>query len=59
MNLNELKMAHPMPWRYALIGPNVQLLDAAGKELPMFVMLDFACEITRQVAAQAPQATPV
>lgn len=56
MNIDEIKRLHPMPWRYLLLGNNVQLQDATGKELPMFLMLDFACMITHQMAAQSQKA---
>lgn len=56
MNIDEIKRHHPMPWRYLLMGNNVQLQDATGKELPMFLMLDFACMISGQIAAQSQKA---
>lgn len=53
MNMDEIKRLHPMPWRYMLMGNNVQLVDSAGKELPMFLMLDFVSFITTQIAGQS------
>lgn len=52
MNLGEIKERHPMPWRYAMIGNNVQIVDAKGEELPLFLMLDFVSMITAAMAKQ-------
>lgn len=52
MNLNQMKQAHPMPWRYVVIGNSVQLVDAAGVELSMFLMLDFVTMVTTAMANQ-------
>ena len=52
MNVNEMKAAHPMPWRYLVAGNQVQLIDARGVELPMFLMLDFVGFITTTIAKQ-------
>lgn len=51
MTVEEIKARHPMPWRYALVGNVVQIFDASGRELPMFVMLDFMCVITQRMAS--------
>lgn len=53
MTMTELKARHPMPWKYLLMGNNVVLADATGKELPMFIMLDFMCQVTQQIQAEA------
>lgn len=55
MAIEEIKALHPMPWRYALMGNVVQIFDALGRELPMFVMLDFACGITQRMASTPTQ----
>jgi len=43
----------PFPWR-TIAHPNgrVQVFDATGKEVPLFMMVEFTCFITSVMAAQ-------
>ena len=58
MTTEQLKAAYPMPWKYVVNGlqPNGQgrivVADAHDKEVPMFSMLDFVCDLTSRIAAQ-------
>ncbi|WP_374335580.1 hypothetical protein [Methyloversatilis sp.] len=47
MKLDDIKARSPFPWRY-VTHPNgfVQMFDAAGSEVPLFVLLDLAVLIT-------------
>jgi len=50
VTIAELKRLYPMPWSYAAINGVVIATDAAGKEVPMFVILDFVCQVTQATA---------
>lgn len=58
MNIAELKRVHPMPWSYSTLDGRIILTDAAGREVPLFTLLDFACAVTVGVAKADMTATP-
>jgi hypothetical protein len=56
-NFDELKVAHPMPWRFVTV-PGIQsgmariiALDAPGKEVPLSVLMRVIDIITMRAAA--------
>lgn len=50
MTLNEILEKHPAPWNYTTLGSQVILTDGAGKEVPLFTMLDALKIITEHIA---------
>jgi hypothetical protein len=53
MTVEKLKLAHPFPWR-EMTHPTgiVHIIDAAGKEVPLFTMTGFICFITNHLAQE-------
>jgi hypothetical protein len=50
MNIAQLRVQHPMPWKYTTINGIVLVHDAAGKEVQLFTMLDFVCLVSTAMA---------
>lgn len=55
MTLKQILLQHPAPWRYQTASGQVIMLDAAGRQVQLFTMLDF---VTLATAAMARNAAP-
>lgn len=52
MNLQELKARHPVPWSYATRGSQVFVLDAVGREVPLFTIVELALHVSKHLASE-------
>ena len=51
--VKQIRVAFPFPWGHA-IHPNglVQVIDATGKEVPLFTLIEFASFLTNVMSSQ-------
>ena len=53
MTLSEIMAMHPAPWRHHANAGHVQVIDARNQEVVLFTLLDFATQVTAQLARRA------
>lgn len=47
MTIAEIKAQFPFPWAHsAYANGSIRIVDAAGKEVPLFTLLDFVNQVT-------------
>ena len=57
--ISQIGTESPFPWREGVVNGNViVMVDAAGKQVPLFSITALAEQITHHLAAQAAQPQP-
>jgi hypothetical protein len=58
-SIPQIRTESPFPWREGIMNGNlVVMVDAAGKQVPMFSITALAEQITAHITTQPAEATP-